>query len=66
MCLCAFPQLIHPELVDGLVLINIDPNAEGLVNSVANKVSLLVYIHVNCDITRANSFKGLIIPYSIE
>uniref|UniRef100_A0A8D3BVZ7 Uncharacterized protein n=1 Tax=Scophthalmus maximus TaxID=52904 RepID=A0A8D3BVZ7_SCOMX len=31
--------LNHPDQVDGLVLININPNAEGLIDSVANKVN---------------------------
>lgn len=31
--------LNHPDLVDGLVLININGNAEGLMDSVANKIT---------------------------
>ncbi|XP_053288755.1 protein NDRG1 [Pleuronectes platessa] len=31
--------LIHPDLVDGLLLININPNAEGMIDSVATKIT---------------------------
>ncbi|XP_068996000.1 protein NDRG1-like [Embiotoca jacksoni] len=31
--------LNHPDMVDGLVLVNINPNAEGLIDSVANKIT---------------------------
>ncbi|XP_040900363.1 protein NDRG1-like [Toxotes jaculatrix] len=31
--------LNHPDLVDGLLLININPNAEGLMDTVANKIT---------------------------
>ena len=36
--LCLFVQLNHSDMVDGVVLININPNAEGIMDTVANKV----------------------------
>uniref|UniRef100_A0A672YC50 N-myc downstream regulated 1b n=1 Tax=Sphaeramia orbicularis TaxID=375764 RepID=A0A672YC50_9TELE len=35
----ALPSLNHPDMVDGLVLININPNAEGIMDTVANKIT---------------------------
>lgn len=34
------PQLIFPDLVEGLVLMNIDPNGKGWIDWAATKVSL--------------------------
>ncbi|XP_060937351.1 protein NDRG1-like [Limanda limanda] len=31
--------LIHPDMVDGLLLININPNAEGMIGTVATKIT---------------------------
>lgn len=35
------PQLIFPDLVEGLVLMNIDPNGKGWIDWAATKVSVV-------------------------
>lgn len=34
-----YPQLIFPDLVEGLVLLNIDPNGKGWIDWAATKLS---------------------------
>lgn len=40
-----YAQLIFPELVEGLVLLNIDPNGKGWIDWAATKVPLLYCVH---------------------
>lgn len=51
LCVCVF-QLDYPNMVEGLLLININPCAEGWINWAAHKVktqlNVLTFVCVLC------------------
>ena len=42
-CFSLWLQLIFPDLVEGLVLVNVDPNGKGWIDWAATKVSRLLF-----------------------